>query len=240
MNMETVATLGLTNKMMDGSVSVNTASGQNMGVTGGVYINFKIGKTHSFTHRFVVCECLSRPFILAEDFLWKHNMTLNCADGNKHCLGFRDDIIMVASQACTDEPLKLRNAIRIPLRSFAIAPAYCSQMFTGKAATILCDELKCKFPNTYMESMQMANTEGKSRDNIPYMIINLNYGDQVYIGKDMPVAYIKDEDKSCEYLEVNETVEPVKGINWCPPRNRKIVTSDLVNSPAQVTEHCHF
>ena len=32
---------------------------------------------------------------------------------------------------------------------------------------------------------------------------------------------------SCEYLEVN----------WCPSSKRKIVTSDLVYSPAQVTEH---
>ena len=42
---------------------------------------------------------------------------------------------------------------------------------------------------------------------------------------------------SCEYLEVNEIVESTQGINWQPPHDCKIVKSDLVYSPAQVTEH---
>ena len=84
--------------------------------------------------------------------------------------------------------------------------------------------------------MQMDNTEGKSCDTIPYMIVNLDYHDTVYIKKDTPVAYIHEEDASCEYLEVNEIVESTQGINWQPPHNRKIVKYDLVYSPAQVTE----
>ena len=51
----------------------------------------------------------------------------------------------------------------------------------------------------------------------PYMIINLYFYHQVYIGKNTPLAYIKNEDGSCEYLEVNEIYEPTQGINWCPP-----------------------
>ena len=41
-----------------------------------------------------------------------------------------------------------------------------------------------------------------------------------------PLANVKDEDISCEYLEVNEIVEPVNNINWCPPSKRKIITSE--------------
>ena len=52
------------------------------------------------------------------------------------------------------------------------------------------------------------------------MIINLDYEDPVYIGKDTPIAYIKDEDVSCEYLEVNEICELVQYINWCPPTEK--------------------
>ena len=33
-----------------------------------------------------------------------------------------------------EEPLKLCNAIKIPARSFVVAPTYCSQMFTGRVA----------------------------------------------------------------------------------------------------------
>ena len=136
-----------------------------------------------------------------------------------------------------DEPLRLRNAIKIPPRSTVMAPGYCNQMFNGKAMAMPCKELKKRFPNLYMEPMQMNNSENKSYDTIPYMLINLGDVDTIYIGRDTPVVYIKGEDASCEYVEVNEVIEDVQGINWQPPHTHKMFTSDLVYSPAQVTEH---
>ena len=47
MNMDTVATLGLLGKLIRNSVTVNTASRQNMGVAGDVQVNFKIGRKYS-------------------------------------------------------------------------------------------------------------------------------------------------------------------------------------------------
>ena len=85
--------------------------------------------------------------------------------------------------------------------------------------------------------MQMNNSESQSYDTIPYMLINLGNVDTIYIGRDTQIAYIKGEDASCEYLEVNEIIEDVRGINWQPPHTHRMVTSDLVYSPAQVTEH---
>ena len=41
-----------------------------------------------------------------------------------------------------------------------VAPTYSLQMFTGRAMAVPCDELKHKFPNIYMEPMQMGNSEG--------------------------------------------------------------------------------
>ena len=161
-----------------------------MGVTGDIYINFKIGRKHSFTHRFVVCECLSKPFILGEDFLCEHYMTLGWAPGKKRTLAYLGDTIAVASQGVTNKPLVLRNSIRIPARNCAVVPAYCEQMFSGKVTTVPCDELKHKFPNIYLEPMQMDNSEGKSHDTIPYMIVNLDYHDVVYIKKDTLVYNI--------------------------------------------------
>ena len=124
-----------------------------------------------------------------------------------------------------------------PPRSTVMAPGYCNQIFSGKATAMPCAELKQRFPNLYMEPMQMNNSENKSYDTIPYMLINLGDVDTIYIGRDTPVAYIKGEDASCEYVEVNEIIEDVWGINWQPPSACKMVTSDLVYSPAQVTEH---
>ena len=235
--MDTVATLGLLGKLTRSSVTVNTASGQNMGVAGNVQVNFKIGRKYSFTQTFVVCENLTRPFILGADFMSKHYMKLGWAPGKKRTLGYLDETIAVASQEVTNEPLVLRNSIRIPARNCAVVPAYCAQMFSGKVTAVPCNELKQRFPNIYMEPMQMDNTEGKSHDTIPYMIINLDYNDPVYICKDTPIAYIHEEDVSCEYLEVNEIVESMQGINWVPLSKCKIVKSDLVYSPAQITEH---
>ena len=169
----------------------------------------------------------------------KHCMKLGWAPGEKRTLGYLDEIIAVASQEATNKPLVLRNFIRIPARNCAVVSAYCEQMFTGKVTALPCDELKQRFPNIYLAPMQMDNTEGKSYDTIPYMIISLDYHDLVYITKDTPIVYIHDEDILCEYLEVNEVVESTQGINWQPPRKCKIVNSDLVYSPVQVTEHCH-
>ena len=98
-----------------------------------------------------------------------------------------------------------------------MALGYCNQMFNGKATAMPCTELKQKFPNLYMELMQMDNSENISCDTIPYMLINLGDVDTIYIGKNTPVAYIKGEEADCEYLEVNETIEDIQGINWKPP-----------------------
>ena len=136
-----------------------------------------------------------------------------------------------------NESLVLRNSIRIPARNCAVVPEYCAQMFSGKVMAVPCDKLKQRFSNIYKEPMQMDNTEGKSHDTIPYMIVNLDYNDPVYICKDTPIAYIYEEDISCEYLEANVIVESMQGINWVPPSKHKIVKSDLVYYPAQITEH---
>ena len=237
MKMEMVATLGLTSQITPSSISVNTANGDHMGVAGDVHGNFKIGRKFSFNHRFLVCERLTEAFIVGEDFMKKHYMTLQWVPENKHALGFQGQTIAVASQAVLDEPLRLTDAIKIPPRSTVMAPGYYNQMFDGKAMAMPCQQLKQKFPNLYMEPMQMDNSENKSHDTIPYMLINLNYEDTIYIGKDTPVAYIKGEDAGCEYLEVNEIIEDIQGINWKLPHECKMVTSDLVYSPAQVTEH---
>ena len=167
MNMETVATLELTSKITPSSISVNTANGDHMGVAGDVHVNFKIGRRFSFTHNFVVCKRLSHLFIIGEDFMRKHYMSLQWVPKNKCTLGFQGETIAVGTQAMLDEPLRLRNAIRIPPRSTVMALGYCNQMFNGKATAMPCVELNQRFPNLYMEPMQMDNSENKSYDTIP-------------------------------------------------------------------------
>ena len=233
MNVDTCTALGLLDSVSDTNTQVNTASGQDMGILGHVMVTFKLGK-QSFTHKFLVCRCLTRPFILGEDYLSKNCMSMEWA-GNRRAISYRSDVLATASQEVMEEPLKLCNAIKIPARSFVVAPTYCSQMFTGRVCARPSDELKHKFPNLYMEPIQFDNSEGKQQNEIPYMIINLDYNDKVYIGKNTHIAYIEEESVECNYIEVCETMESTECRNWVP--KRKIVNSDLVYSPAQVTEH---
>ena len=156
-------------------------------------------------------------------------------DGNRRAISYRSNVLVTASQEVMEEPLKLCNAIKIPARSFVVAPTYCSQMFTGRVCARPSDELKHRFPNVYMEPIQFDNSEGKQQKEIPYMIINLDYNDEVYIGKNTHVTYIEEESVECNYIEVCETIGSTECRNWVP--KRKIVNSDLVYSPAQVTEH---
>ena len=55
--------------------------------------------------------------------------------------------------------------------------------------------------------MQYNNPNGKWSESIPYMIINLEHERDVYLGKDTVVAYAREEDKSCNYLEINELAQ---------------------------------
>ena len=52
------------------------------------------------------------------------------------------------------------------------------------------------------------------------------------------MVYAWEEDKSCEYLEVNEVIESTECQNWTPKQRKNLIDFDLVFSPAQVTEHC--
>ena len=56
-------------------------------------------------------------------------------------------------------------------------------------------------------------------------------------GKDTIMAYAREEDKTCDYLEINEIMELADLKKRTPARGKSIVESDLVFSPAQVTEH---
>ena len=156
MNMDTVAALGLLGRLTQSPVTVNMASGQNMGIAGDVRVTFKRGRKYSFTHKFVVCENLTRLFILGADFMSQHYMKLGWAPGKKRTLGYLDKTIAVASQEVTNEPLMLRNSIRIPARNCTVVPVSCAQMFSGKVTAVPCDELKQEFPNIYLEPMQMT------------------------------------------------------------------------------------
>ena len=67
----------------------------------------------------------------------------------------------------------------------------------------------------------------------PYMLINLGDVDTIYIGRGHTGGiHQRGEDAGCKYLEVNEIIEDVQGINWQPPRACKMVTSEFSLFPS--------
>ena len=78
--------------------------------------------------------------------------------------------------------------------------------------------------------MQYNNPNGKWLEYIPCMVINLEHDRDIYLGKDMVMAYAREEDKTCDYLEVNEIMELTDLKNKIHTRSKDIVESDLVFS----------
>ena len=215
---------------------MQTANGQDVGVKGSILVSFQIGPC-SFTHRFIVCKGLTRPFILGEDFLSHHFFKLGWTDDNKRFAEYKGKVIAIASQAVMDDRIMVSHPVCIPARHFVIVPTKCPNMFTGRVEARSCQEFQNKFPNLYLELMQYNNPDGKWSESIPYMIINLEHERDVYLGKDTIVAYAREEDKSCDYLEINKIVQLTDLKKDLPTKDRSIWESDLVFSPAQVTEH---
>ena len=116
------------------------------------------------------------------------------------------------------------HLVRIPARHFAMVPTKCPNMFSGRVEAHPCPEFKNKFPNLYLEPMQYNNLDSKWQEEIPYMIINLEYDKDIYLGKD--TAW--EEDKTCKYLEVNEIVESTEFRNWISTKGKSIIESNLV------------
>ena len=233
---DTVSELGLLPQISDSSTCIRTANGQDVGVKGSLMVSFQIG-TCSFTHKFIVCKGITRPLILGEDFLSRHCFKLGWTGDNKRFAEYKGEVIAIASQAVMDDRIMVSRAVRIPARHFAVVPTKCPNMFTGRVEVRPCQEFQNKFPNLYSEPMQYNNPDGKWSECIPYMIINLEHEKDIYLGKDTVVAYAREEDKSCDYLELNEITKLPDLKKDFLTKVKNIQESDLVFSPAQVTEH---
>ena len=234
---DTVAEIDLLHQISESSTCIRTANSQDVGVKGSVLVSFQIGPC-SFTHRFIVCKGITQPFILGEDFLSHHCFKLGWTDDNKRFVEYKGKVIAIASQAVMDDRIMVSHPVCIRARHFAIVPTKCPNMFSGRVEVRPCPEFQNKFPNLYLEPMQYNNPNGKWLEEIPYMIINLEYDRDSYLDKDTVVAYAREEDKSCDYLEINEIVELADLKKEFSTKGKSIVESDLVFSPAQITEHC--
>ena len=140
----TVAALGLLHQISGSSTCIRTANGQDVGVKGSIVVSFKIGPC-SFTHKFVVCEGITRPFISGKAFLSHHCFKLGWTDGNKRLTEYRSEVIAVASQPVMDDRIMVSCSVRIPARHFAMVPTKCPNMFSGRVEALPCLSSKRNF-----------------------------------------------------------------------------------------------
>ena len=162
--------LDLLHQISESSTCIRTANGQDVGVKGSMVVSFQI-EPCSFTHRFIVCNGIARPFILGEDFLSRHCFKLGWTDDNKRFVEYKGNVIAIASQAIMDDRIMVSCPVCIPARHFAIVPTKCPNMFTGRVEACPCHEFQNKFQNLYVEPMQYNNPDSKWSENIPYMVI---------------------------------------------------------------------
>ena len=123
-----VATLGLLSQIFDNSICIRTANGQDMGIKVSVIVNFKI-RLYSFCQKFIVCEGLTRPFILGKELLSQNCFTLGWTDDTKKVAEYRNKVITVASQAVMDDQIMVSHPVKIPVRNFAMFLTKCPNMF---------------------------------------------------------------------------------------------------------------
>ena len=112
-HMTTVSEMELLHQISDSSTCIRTANGQDVGVKGSVLVSFQI-EPCSFTHKFIVCKGITRPFILGEDFLSCHCFKLGWTDDNKRFAEYKGKVIAIASQAVMDDRIKVSCAVQIP------------------------------------------------------------------------------------------------------------------------------
>ena len=90
--------------------------------------------------------------------------------------------------------------VRIPARHFAIVPTKCPNMFTGRLKLALARNFKTK---SQICTWNQCSTIIPTVSGQKYSLhdINLEHERDVYLGKDTILAYAREEDKSCDYLE---------------------------------------
>ena len=110
---DTVTKMGLLHQISNSSTCIRTANGQDVGVRGSIMINLKIGSC-SFTHKFVVCNGITRPSIPGKYFLSHHCFKLGWTDDNKRFTEYKGKVITVASQAVMDDRIMVSHAVQIP------------------------------------------------------------------------------------------------------------------------------
>ena len=154
--------MGLLHQISDSSTCLRTANSLDVGVRGSIVVSFKIGPC-SFTHKFIVCKGITKPFILGEEFLSHHCFKLGWTDDNKRFTEYKGKVIALASQAVMDDRIVVSHAVRIPARHFAMVPTKCPNMFSGREEAHPCPEFQSKFPNLYLETMQYNNPDSSAQ-----------------------------------------------------------------------------
>ena len=152
---------------------VTSASGNTHHPLGIVQCLFKLGG-HSFEFNFIVCRNITRPIILGQDFMQKHQAWLGWSDTGKGLLTVEDKVFVETIHFCEIGPQLVTDSsqtfpprtlevinVHVDLKGNSTEPTY-----EVKPSSLLMDQ----YPN--MVVIHVIHTNPKQTDTIvPFVII---------------------------------------------------------------------
>ena len=103
---------------------VTSASSSTLCPIGIIQCPFKLGE-HSFEFNFIVCRNLTRPIILGQDIMQKHQIRLGWLDTGKGLITLGDKVLVETVDVCEIGPqLMTYSSLILPPRMLAVINAH--------------------------------------------------------------------------------------------------------------------
>ena len=101
------------------NMHVRSATGSNLSPLGIVNCTFELRKT-VFTSDFIVCQNLTRPLILGQDFLMKNHVTVRYSDDGKCILDYHQEESIASLEVANKPQLITTASVLLPGRTLAV------------------------------------------------------------------------------------------------------------------------
>ena len=157
---------------------VRSATGSNLSPLGIVNYTFELGKT-VFINDFIVCQNLTRPFILGRDFLMKSRVTVRYSEDGKCILNCHQEELIATLDVINNPQLQTMTSVLLPGRTLAVikvnsnlVPEQSGQIYEIKPNMMLSET----YPNVYIVPM-IHNVGTYITESVPMVLIHFSVDD---------------------------------------------------------------
>ena len=172
---------------------------------------FELGKT-AFTSDFIVCQNLTRPLILGQDFLMKNHVTVRYSEDGKCILDYHQEELIASLEVANKPHLITTASILLPGRTLAVIqvninlePEQNGQIYEIEPNITLSE----RYPNLYIVPM-LHNVDTYTTGNVPLVLIHFLVDDISFLkGEIMGFLQNKSLDKSEIRTETSTEPSPL-------------------------------